>query len=278
MKIVVTGANGQVGRALVLAAESDGHEAVAFSHGDLDIADMEAVHAALSDLKPTHVINSAAYNAVDRAEDDFDAAFRTNALGPAHLALAARRSGAVIIHYSSDYVFDGEKEGPYNEEDRPNPISTYGRSKLLGERAVAGICDRHYIIRTSWVFAPGGNNFISRLLPRIYSGESLRFVDDQRVAPTYASDIARATLELMRRDVPFGIYHASGKEAYTPYEWACAVAEHAGAGASIAPVSSGEFETRAARPAQSILANTKLDELGIAMRPGIRCLDDFFER
>lgn len=278
MKMLIVGSGGQVGSALLRAAETVRCEAIALRHGELDVTDEQMVDAFIERLQPTHVINAAAYNAVDRAEDEFGAAYATNAFGPAYLALAARRNGVVLVHYSSDYVFDGTKDSPYSEEDQPNPLSTYGRSKLLGEQSVAGICEKHYIIRTSWVFAPEGNNFVSRLLKQAEGGAALRFIDDQWVAPTYADDIARATFFLLEQKAPFGLYHAAGAQAYTPYAWAKAVLDRAGAKATLEPVASTEFSTKAVRPARSVLANTRLEALGMAMPSGMTRLDDYFSR
>ncbi len=276
-RLLVLGCRGQVGRLLVQRAIAQGLVVEAFDLPDLDIADEAAVDRAVARVQPTHILNAAAYNAVDRAEDEPEAAFRTNAFGPARLALAARRAGAILVHYSSDYVFDGETDVAFIEADRPHPLSTYGQSKLLGDRAVEAIWDRAYVLRTAWVFAPGGNNFVSRLIRLADQGATLRFVDDQWGTPTYAPDLVDATFSLLMRQAPFGLYHAVGTRACTPFEWAKAALAIARPDATVMPVPATTFPTRAHRPRRSILRNARLEGLGITMPDGLARLSDYFD-
>jgi len=276
VRILITGAEGQTGRALAELAEVSGHNVIGLSHGDLDIADKGIVSEVIRKYRPTHIINAAAYNAVDRAEDDVVGAFNINALGPAYLALAAVQYNAILIHYSSDYVFDGNKRTDYDEEDEARPISVYGRSKLLGEQTVAAISDRHYILRTAWVFSPGGSNFIARLLKRTTSHAKISLVQDVWSTPTYARDLAEITIKLVELEAPFGLYHAVGSEACTPYAWACKVAECKKINAQLEPILASSFETRARRPRRSILATGKLVKLGINIPSGIERTKDYF--
>jgi len=277
MRILIIGAEGQIGSSIFKRASSSGYEVLALAHKDLDITDEVSIRRVLPQYHPTHIINGAAYNAVDQAEEDSDGAFRINALGPAYLALAARQIGCVLIHYSSDYVFDGTKQTPYSEEDAPHPLSVYGRSKLLGEEAVMNIHNKCYVMRTSWVFAPKGNNFVSRVLKLADTCKELRFRNDLWCAPTYAGDVAHATLALLKIAAPFGIYHAAGSESCTPYEWARKILGHARPHISIEAVNGETFSTKATRPEKPILANTKLEKLGIEIASGISRLSDYFK-
>ncbi|HPQ81970.1 MAG TPA: dTDP-4-dehydrorhamnose reductase, partial [bacterium] len=243
---------------------------------DLDISAQDEVDRAVGSFKPTHIVNAAAYNAVDAAEDEPDRAFSTNAFAPGCIALAARRAGASMIHYSTDYVFDGKKASDYTEEDKPNPLSIYAQSKLLGERSVLNTHRKSYVLRTSWLFGPGGQNFVSRLLKLANEKPELSFIDDQLCAPTYAPDLARASFELMEMNAPFGIYHATGAETMTPYAWAKSILAEAGIDKGMTPVSSNSFKTKAARPARSVLSTAKLVALGITIPGGPSRLPDYF--
>lgn len=276
MKILILGSHGQTGGALALLSKKAGAEILAIDRDEIDIADQAQVDRIVAEYAPTHILNTAAYNAVDAAEDDADAAFAVNALAPAYLALAAKRSNAVLVHYSSDYIFDGEKDSGYVEGDPPNPLSVYGRSKLLGEQAVIAIHAQSYVLRTSWVFGPGGNNFVSRLLALAEVHSDLSFIDDQWSAPTYAPDLAQATLALIGRSAPHGIYHAAGREALSPFAWAKQILTRAGSATRLNPVRASQFKTRAARPRRAVLANARLAALGIAIPPASARLEDYF--
>lgn len=276
MKILIPGARGQVGHEIARLAAKDGHETIPLTHPDLDISDESAVRSVVSKYLPTHIVNAAAYNAVDRAEDEPDIAFAANALGPECLARIAEEFDITLVHYSTDYVFDGTKETDYVEDDEPNPISVYGKSKLRGENAVRKNCDRHYILRTAWMFAPGGNNFVSRLLKKMENRSSFQFIDDQLDTPTYARDLAAATLEVLRRNIPYGLYHAVGKGACTPLEWARAVIERKMPGAVLEPVPMSSFPCRAKRPKRSVLSIARLESYGITIPNGLDRMDDYF--
>ena len=195
MRPLVVGAGGQLGQALSALFRARGFELAAYAHGELEIADADAVRRAIERHHASHVFNAAAYNAVDRAEVEARQAFAVNALGPMNLALAACEQGAILMHYSTDYVFDGAKQEAYVEDDPPSPLSVYARSKLLGEQAVIAVSPAAYVVRTAWVFAPGGNNFISRLLAAADSGRRLAYVDDVCSSPTYAEDLAQASID-----------------------------------------------------------------------------------
>jgi len=277
MRVLILGSKGQTGRALEHLSKNFGHETVALDIGEIDISDRSAVNRVVDEFHPTHIINAAAYNGVDAAEVEIDEAFSVNALAPAFLALAAQKAGAIMIHYSTDYIFDGEKDTDYIEDDIPNPLSVYGRSKLLGEQAVRSILpEKSYILRTSWVFGPGGNNFVSRILKLAESRKELSFINDQLCAPTYAPDLARVSLELINRNAPFGIYHAAGCEVLTPFSWAKAILEYDNRPVLLKPVGADSFKTAARRPKRAVLSNRKLTDLGINLSGGTSCLQNFF--
>ncbi len=276
MRLLIVGKNGQVGSALETLCRERGIEAVAVSHAELDLHSPSQVAAAVGQFRPTHIINAAAYNNVDRAEEEPFLAYRTNAAGPEYLAAAARRHDAILVHYSTDYVFDGKKGADYEEPDATNPISVYGHSKLLGERAVLSASPRNLVIRTAWVFSPGGNNFIERLIARARRGDELAFVDDVMSSPTAAVDVASATLELLTRNAEGGVYHCAGRDGLTPYRWARLVLRHAGIDARVRMLSSDQLQTLARRPQRSTLANRKLEALGISMPGAVERLESYF--
>ncbi|HPM41012.1 MAG TPA: dTDP-4-dehydrorhamnose reductase [bacterium] len=276
MRVLILGSKGQTGLALTMLAKSRGCEVLGLDREEIEIAAQEEVDRAVDAFEPTHIINAAAYNAVDAAEEHSDEAFVTNGFGPGCIALAARRHGAVVVHYSTDYVFDGKKGSDYVEEDPPSPLSVYARSKLLGEGAVLSTHDRSYVIRTSWVFGPGGVNFVSRVMKLAREKPELSFVDDSFCQPTYAPDLARVTFELVDRGAPFGLYHAAGAEVMTPYSWAAASLAQAKVGTPVRAVKSASFETKAKRPVRPVLSTAKLAALGITIPGGTSRLADYF--
>lgn len=209
MRTLVTGAKGLVGRAVVARCQAVGDEVHAFDHGELDIADEGAVRELFESVQPEAVINCAAWTDVDGCELDPERAVRDNALGPEHLARASRDVRAVLVTLSTDYVFDGTKEGFYTQRDDPNPQSVYAASKLAGERRAASASARTVVVRTGWVFGAGGKNFLSTVVERARRGERLSAIQDQWGTPTYAEDLAARLRELAVLDVP-GTFHAAG--------------------------------------------------------------------
>ncbi len=197
MRILVTGRNGQVGDALGHSLQGLG-ELIALDRSQLDLADPDALRTAMRELQPSIVINAAAYTAVDAAETDEATAFRINAQAPRVLAEEAERLGAALIHYSTDYVFDGRKDGEWLEDDAPAPLSAYGRSKLAGEQAIAEVGGTHLILRTSWVYGLHGKNFLLTMLKLAETRDELSVVDDQLGAPTWSRTIAEATASIIR--------------------------------------------------------------------------------
>lgn len=244
MKILVTGAAGQLGRALVPALAE--HEVVALGSRELDVGDLEAVRGALQRLRPELVANCAAWNQVDGAESDPYAAFRTNAVGPRNLALVTRDLGAALLHVSSDYVFDGRAGRPYCEYDAPNPLSEYGRSKLAGEEAVRTFNSRHYVVRTAWLYAAWGRNFALTMREQAAKGE-VRVVADQFGSPTYVPPLARALAELVETEA-WGTYHLAAGGQASWFDLCRALYATLGIDAVVHPVATEDFPRPAPRP------------------------------
>jgi dTDP-4-dehydrorhamnose reductase len=254
MKVLISGANGQLGREMTAVCRSRGMEVLAADSKMLDITDFTAVKKVFAEFRPGLVINCAAYNAVDQAEAEWKQAFMVNGYGPKHLALAAMEDDAVLVHYSTDYVFDGKKAGPYTIADTPCPLSRYGTSKLLGEQMVRHHCPRHYIIRTAWVFGEGKENFIGKVRAWSRDTTEIRVVDDQVSTPTYTGDLARATLELLETGL-YGLHHLTNSGSCSRYAWAKKVLELAGWRGTLLPAKTADFPTPAERPLYSVLDN-----------------------
>jgi dTDP-4-dehydrorhamnose reductase len=261
LRVLLTGKGGQVGSALLAALPALG-EVVALDRTQLDLGSPDAVRAALRDLRPQVIVNAAAYTAVDEAEREEALALRVNRDGPATLAAEAARLGALLVHFSTDYVFDGEKPSAYLETDAPNPLNAYGRSKLAGESAIQASGCRHLIFRTSWVYAARGRNFMLTMLRLAAEGRALRVVDDQYGAPTSNLMIADATTQAIRRALGdgalSGLYHMSAGGGTTWYGFARAIFEQKGIAADLAPIASAEYRATARRPRNSLLDNVKL--------------------
>lgn len=276
MKILLTGRDGQVGWELQRSLASCG-ELLATGRAELDLLDPGAVRAAVRAAKPEVIVNAAAYTDVDRAQSDAETATRVNAVAAGVLAEEAKRLGALLVHYSTDYVFDGEKGEPYLEDDTPHPLNVYGESKLGGERAIRATGVRHLILRTSWVYSGRGRNFLLTMLRLAREGKELRVVDDQRGAPTSARDLADATAALLARPESSGTFHMTAGGATTWHGFAGEIFARAGLPTKVAAIRSAEFPRPARRPRDSRLDNGKLlGTFGIQLpewRQGLRdCL------
>jgi dTDP-4-dehydrorhamnose reductase len=256
LRILLTGATGQVGWELRRTLAPLG-ELKAFDRFGLNLADVPVLVATVRALRPEVIVNAAAYTAVDKAEAERDAAFAVNATAPRVLAEEAKRIGALLVHYSTDYVFDGEKAAPYVEEDTPRPCNAYGESKLAGERAIAHSGCRHLILRTSWVYGPRGRNFYLTMLRLGKERPELRVVDDQTGAPTSSIAIAQATPALVERGAQ-GLYHmtAAGETSWCGF--ARAILARAGIGTPVAAIRTEDFPTPARRPRNSRLDCSRL--------------------
>jgi dTDP-4-dehydrorhamnose reductase len=267
VKVLVTGAGGQVGREVV--ATFDGHDVVAASHDQLDVADRQSVLSALTGLQPDVVVHCAAWTAVDACESDIDRALRVNALGTRHVMDGARRVGAYVVYLSTDYVFDGTKPDPYVEWDPPAPASAYGRSKLGGELEIDPGCA---IVRTSWVCGRHGGNMVKTVLRLAAEHDKLSFVDDQRGHPTFADDLASMLRTIVASRLP-GTFHVTNQGAVSWYEFAQAVLAAAGDDpARVQPITTAQLPPTypAPRPANSVLDNAALRLQGIDLLPDFR--------
>lgn len=272
MKVLVTGANGQIGHCLQQQLRAGGWEYLALTHTELDITDPIAVNNIIKQFHPDVVINAAAYTAVDKAESERDLVYAVNRDGPANLARAAKEVNAAILHISTDYVFSGDATDAYTESDPANPQGVYGQSKLQGEQAVIAANDKHIILRTAWVFGEHGNNFVKTMIRLGRTNESLSVVADQEGSPTCAHDIAKVLLTIVRcysegRPISWGTYHYSGLPYVSWYEFAKAIfieVERAGLYSKLTPklmaITTAEYPTAARRPANSKLNCRKLEK------------------
>lgn len=259
MRILITGKEGQVGWELrrSLAALGD---VVATDRRELDLCDSSAIPRTVRQTNPDIIVNAAAYTAVDNAESEPDVAMQVNAIAPGILAEEAKRLGALLVHYSTDYVFDGSKKSPYKEEDAPNPLSVYGRSKLEGEQAIAASKCRYLIFRTSWVYGPRGRNFLLTILKAAREKPELRVVDDQFGAPTSSAAIAEATARVLRASGPEGLYHMSASGRTTWFNFAQAILHKVAIATPVVPIRSDQYPAKAIRPRNSVLDNARLKQ------------------
>ncbi|MBI4294391.1 MAG: dTDP-4-dehydrorhamnose reductase [Betaproteobacteria bacterium] len=263
MKILVTGRTGQLGFELARALAPLG-ELHVLGRDELDLARPEAIIAVVRAAKPDVIVNAAAYTAVDRAESEPETAFAINARAPGVLAAEAKRVGALLIHYSTDYVFDGTKTGPYGEDDAPNPVNVYGASKLAGEEAIRRAGTAHWIFRTSWVYAPRGKNFLLTILRLAREGKPLRVVSDQFGAPTSAAMLARATAQALgrfiegRQAIAPAVYHTSAAGRTSWHGFARAILAEFGLNNPLEAIPAVEYPLPAKRPANSLLDNSRL--------------------
>lgn len=258
MRILLTGRAGQVGAELErLLAPS--HELIALDRARLDLADADAIRRCVREARPQAILNAAAYTAVDRAESEPEIARRVNGFAPGVLAEEARRAGALLVQYSTDYVFDGEKRSPYVEDDPTNPLSAYGRSKLEGERAVRASGCRHLIVRTGWVYESRGRNFLLTILRLAKEKDELRIVGDQRGSPTAAREIAAATARMLAAPAESGTYHVSAAGETTWCGFAREILRLTGnARVRVAEIATEQYPSPARRPRYSVLSNEKL--------------------
>jgi dTDP-4-dehydrorhamnose reductase len=270
LRILLTGAHGQLGGELAPLLQPLG-ELIAAGRADCDLSKPEAIRKMVAEVRPQVIVNAAAYTAVNDAEAQRELAFAINATAPGVLAEEAGKLSAMLIHYSTDYVFDGAKSGPYTEADEPSPLNVYGASKLAGERAIAAAGGRYLILRTSWVYGPMGNNFLRTIRRLAAEREELRIVDDQVGAPTSTLQLARASVRLVEQcaalplpQFPSGLYHctAAGSVSWCGFARAMVHAMESEGPMRlrhIAAIGSGEYHTPARRPLNSVLSNEKFE-------------------
>jgi dTDP-4-dehydrorhamnose reductase len=291
-RILIVGAYGQVGRELQRSF-SDAGEIIARDRDTVDLAAPEQVREMVRSAMPGIILNAAAYTAVDRAESEAEAAMAVNARAPGILAEEALRTGALLVHYSTDYVFDGSKAGPWSETDEPNPLNVYGATKLAGEEAIRQVGGRYLIFRTSWVYGPHGSNFLLTMLRLGRERDSLNIVDDQIGAPTTSIALADATRDLVSGVLSnrfgsssswAGLYHMTSSGAVSWCGFAQAIFARAtallnGKTPAVNPISSREFPTAAQRPQNSVLSNEKLHtRFDLRLAPWESALDKVLRR
>jgi dTDP-4-dehydrorhamnose reductase len=269
---LVTGARGQLGTdlcAVLAGAGVEGDQLLALGSDQLDVTSSAAVQAVFSGFQPQLVVNAAAYTAVDQAETDEDKAFAVNAAGPALLAAAAARTGARLLQVSTDYVFAGDADRPYAEQDEPDPRSAYGRTKLAGELAVRELAPEHgYVVRTAWVYGATGSNFVKTMARLERDRDTVEVVDDQRGSPTWSADLARGLVELAGSAAAPGTYHCTGSGETSWFGLARAVFEELGADPErVRPTSTDRFPRPAPRPAYSVLSDRAWRAAGLSPLP-----------
>ncbi len=270
MKILVTGAKGQLGSDVCLELERRGHEVIGADRDTFDIADEAAVHAYMERVRPQAVIHCAAYTAVDGAESEEELCRSVNVLGTKYLAEAAAKVGAKFLYISTDYVFDGEKRGAYSPDDEISPRSVYGRTKAEGEAQVMAALDRFFIVRISWAFGRNGKNFVKTMLRLAEIKKELNVVCDQIGSPTYTPDLAVLLADMIVTE-KYGVYHATNEGTCSWYEFACEIFRLAGKEVQVHPVSTEEYLSlvpqQARRPKNSVLDKEKLTENGFHRLP-----------
>jgi dTDP-4-dehydrorhamnose reductase len=273
MRVLLTGANGQLG--IALQASLRAHEVTALGHADLDISDAAALREAIASARAEIAIHCAAWTDTVGCERDPERAMLVNGEGARNVAEACREAGIAMVHVSTNEVFDGEKGYAYDEDDAPNPINAYGRSKLAGEIAVRETLDQHYIIRTSWVYGPGRVSFPEKILENAANGK-VRVVTDEIASPTWTNDLAEGITSLMQTN-EYGTYHLAGGGECSRYEWAEEVLHLAKVDVPIEKTTQAELNLPVRKPVRSTLANNRAAKLGVTLRPWREALADHMQ-
>jgi len=263
MKTIILGAKGMLAQDLASVFKEE--DPLLMDKEDLDITDEKQVRKMVFDLRPDLILNAAAYTDVDRAEDEKETAFKINGEAVGFLAKAAAETGAILVHFSTDYVFEGDKEDGYKEDkESRNPINIYGTSKLIGEKEILKTKNlKYYLVRISWLFGPAGKrgqykNFVNTIIKLAGEKDELKVIDDQLGKPTYTLDVAKAIKDLIKHQAPFGVYHLPNEPWTSWYNFAKKIVEIKGLKTKVTPCSSKEFVRKAKRPKYSILLNTRL--------------------
>lgn len=282
-RAAIFGSRGQLGVELASVLSKRSYEVACYDRASVDITDAAAVEQVIAGFRPDVVLNPAAYNQVDLAESNADTAFQINGLAVRNIALAARNTGAHLVHYSTDYVFDGTAGRPYVEDDPPHPVGAYAVSKLAGELYAQAYIDAPLVIRTCGVFGPAGvstarGNFVEMMLKLAKGDKPVRVVEDFVVSPTYAPALAERTADLLERGIT-GLLHIGGGIPISWYDWARMIFDAAGVSPNLQPTNSREFPTAARRPKFSALSNSRMESLGLAPMPKLEdALKDYFLR
>ena len=266
MKVLVTGAAGQLGQDLMDELTRRGYEAVGIDRPEADITDATQVESVLAKIRPDAVIHAAAYTAVDKAESDRALCYAINVTGTENVARACAAVGAAMVYLSSDYVLPGTGEDFQKPDAEKHPLNYYGETKSLGEDAAARVLSRLFIVRTSWVFGARGNNFVKTMVRLGTERDTLSVVADQIGSPTYTRDLSRLLADLIETD-RYGVYHATNEGTCSWYEFACAIMEAFSCDCTVKPVTTAEYPTAAARPLNSRLSKDCLDQNGFARLP-----------
>ena len=266
MRVLVTGVKGQLGYDVVKDLEKRGHQPIGVDREEMDLMDNQAIRTFIMDLKPEAIIHCAAYTAVDKAEEDVEICYQINAEAVKVISECAKELDVNMIYISTDYVFDGTKEGEYVETDIPNPINVYGASKLKGEQYVQDLLEKYYIVRISWVFGVNGNNFIKTMLRLGLERDELNIINDQVGSPTYTADLAPLFVDMMETD-KYGIYHATNEGFCSWYEFANEIFKQSGIEVKTNPITTDQYPTAAKRPMNSKMSKVKLEEYGFNTFP-----------
>jgi len=270
VKVLLIGANGQLGTDLLKVCRAAGDTVVPVTHAQLDVCLEEQISHSLAEHKPDVVLNTAAYHRVEECEQEAALAFAVNASAAMKLARACHRSGAILVHFSTDYVFGGyPRNVPFEETDRPAPLSVYGTSKLAGEYLIAAHTERYFVLRVCGLYGAAGSrgkggNFVETMLKKASPGEAIRVVDDQILTPTYTADLAKAVRALVPTE-RFGLYHLSSEGECSWYEFTRQIFKSAGIEANLQPVKTCEFYSPVKRPAYSVLSKAKYRSLGLSI-------------
>jgi len=268
MKVAVIGANGQLGSDLVVAFTEHGDTVCPLTHADIDLANLDSISARLKGLQPELVVNTAAMHHVERCEQEPEKAFAINALGSRNVAMVARDLGSVLIHVSTDYVFDGSKRSPYNEQDLPRPLNVYGNTKLSGEYFVSSTAAKYFVLRTSALYGKnpcrgkGGLNFIDLMLKLGRQRGKVRVVNSEEVTPTSTAELAQQMV-LLSRSENFGLYHATAEGSCTWYDFAREIFSLSGLQVNVEIADPQEFPAKVPRPTYSVLENAGLKSYGV---------------
>lgn len=265
MRIFVTGVKGQLGHDVVAELEKRGHTAIGVDIEEMDITDEASVKKVITEAKPDGVIHCAAYTAVDGAEDNEALCRRVNGEGTKHIAGVCRDLDCKMMYISTDYVFNGQGERPWEPEDEREPLNVYGQTKYEGELAVEAL-EKFFIIRIAWVFGVNGKNFIKTMLNLGKSRDHLTVVSDQIGSPTYTYDLARLLVDMIETE-KYGIYHATNEGLCSWYEFACEIFKQAGMNVTVTPVTSDQYPAKAKRPMNSRMSKDKLEEMGFERLP-----------
>lgn len=268
MKVLVTGVGGQLGHDVVKELEARGHVAIGVNHQTMDITDAAVVNRVICENAPDAVIHCAAYTAVDAAEDDEEQCRIVNVDGTRNIAEVCKSLNIKMIYISTDYVFGGRGERPWEPDDDREPLNVYGRTKCEGEMVVQDVLDKYFIVRVTWIYGVNGKNFVKTMLKLSETHDTLRVVDDQIGSPTYTLDLAGLLADMVETE-KYGIYHAASEGTCSWYEFACAIFEEAELGEkmTVIPVSSEEYGAKAPRPHNSRMSNEKLEENGFHRLP-----------